>query len=317
MKKVNAKEIQEQVTARVIAALESAKGSGGKWVKPWRTNANGAARRFDGYIYQGVNQFLLTLTANSTGRVNIWGTPVQWAALAKKRGESYDFRGAKCLGEIFRPNTVTVTKELVDPENPNAEPKFSRFKVVTSYSVSKVMSISDIKGTEKLLAEIAERDKLTDHERNERAEKFIAAQQAEISFGYNSASYSPDKDIIRMPELGQFYKPEDYYATLIHELTHRTGHKSRLNRPGIAEFNGFGSERYAEEELVAELGSAFVCNALGIDGETMDSHVQYIDAWLSKLRKDNKFIFKASHAASEAMRFMFKQAGLGTETAEE
>lgn len=112
-----------------------------------------------------------------------------------------------------------------------------------------------------------------------------------------------------MPKLGQFTTLANYYATFIHELVHRTGHASRLARPDIVNFDMFGSAQYAEEELGAELGAAFILNALGIDGETMDSHVRYLDSWLSKLRKDNKFIFKTSHAASEAMRYMFKQTG--------
>lgn len=313
MKKVNAKEVQEKVTATVIKALESVKVDGGKWQRPWRSMGNGEAIRHDGYTYRGMNQFMLSLVAGMSGKRNIWATPVQWAELAKKRGERYDFRGSKCVAEILRPNTATVTKDTGETDGFDGDgvpvAKVNRFKVITSYSVSPVMSISDVRGTEKLLAEIDAKNKLADHERDARAEAFITAQNAEVTFGGDSAAYSPRTDRISMPALGQFDKPANYYATFIHELTHRTGHKSRLARPGIVNFDGFGSAQYAEEELVAELGAAFTMNALGIDGETMDSHVQYLDSWLGKLRKDNKFIFKASHAASEAMRYLFKQTG--------
>lgn len=312
MRKVNAKEVQEKVTATVIKALESAKVTGDKWQRPWRTAGNGEAIRHDGYVYQGMNQFMLSLVAGMSGKRSIWATPVQWGQLAKQRGETYDFRGSKCIAEVMRPNTATVSKDTGETDE-KGEAKVNRFKVVTSYSVSPVMSISDVRGTEKLLAEIDAKHKLADHERDSQAEAFIAAQNAVVTFGGDSASYSPRTDKVSMPALGQFDKPANYYATFIHELTHRTGHASRLNRPGIVAFDGFGSAQYAEEELVAELGAAFTMNALGIDGETMDSHVQYLDSWLGKLRKDNKFIFKASHQASEAMKFMFTQAGAKVE----
>lgn len=312
MRKVNAKEVQEKVTATVIRALESAKVTGDKWERPWRTAGNGEAIRHDGYVYRGMNQFMLSLVAGMSGKRNIWATPVQWGQLAKQRGETYDFRGSKCIAEVMRPNTATVSKDTGETDE-KGEAKVNRFKVVTSYSVFPVMNVSDVRGTEKLLAEIDAKHKLHDHERDAQAEAFIAAQNAAVNFGGDSASYSPRTDTVSMPALGQFDKPANYYATFIHELTHRTGHASRLNRPGIVAFDGFGSAQYAEEELVAELGAAFTMNALGIDGETMDSHVQYLDSWLGKLRKDNKFIFKASHQASEAMKFMFTQAGAKVE----
>lgn len=312
MKTVNAKDIQEKVTAKVIAALESGKAQGSKWVKPWRAIGGGEAKRFDGYVYQGMNQWLLTMTANMGGKQNFWGTPKQWGDLAKKRGETFDFRGSKCIGEVLRPNTAKFEKTLTDDKG--NEEKASFF-VVRSFSVFPVMSISDVRGTEKLLSELMEKDKLTEHETNAQAEAFIAAQKAVVEQS-NQASYSPTLDRVNMPVLGQFNKAADYYATYIHELTHRTGHKDRLNRDGIARFDHFGSEQYAFEELIAEFGSAFVCNMLGIDGETQDNHVQYLDSWLKKLRSDSKAIFNASRAASAAMDYMLVNAGMKPAKAE-
>jgi antirestriction protein ArdC len=312
MKKVNAKEIQEKVTAKVIAALESAKTQGEKWVRPWRSVNGDEAQRFDGYVYQGINQLMLSITAGATGKMNVWGTPAQWGELAKKRGERFDFRGSKCVAEILRPNTAKVTKGTGEMDDKGEEIK-NTFAFVKSFTVYPVMSISDVRGTENLIAEIEAKNALPEHETHAQAEAFIAAQGAETAFGGNRACYSPVSDAISMPALGQFDKPANYYATFIHELTHRTGHKSRLNRPGIVNFDRFGSEQYAEEELVAELGAAFTCNALGIDGETMDSHSQYIESWLKKLQSDKRFIFKAATAAQAAMAYMFKQTGASIE----
>jgi antirestriction protein ArdC len=132
----------------------------------------------------------------------------------------------------------------------------------------------------------------------ESCEAFIKAQRARIEFGGNRAFYVPSLDYIQLPGLDQFKSTPDYYATALHELSHWTGHKSRLNRDFK---NRFGSEAYAFEELVAELGSAMLCAHLKIDGQLQ--HANYIASWLEVLKNDPKNILKASALAQKILNF--------------
>ncbi|WP_419208241.1 ArdC family protein (plasmid) [Photobacterium leiognathi subsp. mandapamensis] len=115
------------------------------------------------------------------------------------------------------------------------------------------------------------------------------------------AFYSPSQDTITMPTHDRFQSSSDYYATLLHELTHWTAHKSRLDR----NLKGnFGSKDYAFEELVAELGAAFCCADLGVFGDVQ--HESYIASWLKALNNDKKYIFKAASLASKAHKFLIE-----------
>jgi antirestriction protein ArdC len=133
-------------------------------------------------------------------------------------------------------------------------------------------------------------------------EAFIKAQRAIIKHGGNRAFYVPSADYIQLPELDQFKSSADYYATSLHELSHWTGHESRLNR----DFSGrFGNEAYAFEELVAELGSAMLCAHNKIDGQLQ--HANYIASWLKVLKDDPKNILKASALAQKILTFTTKE----------
>jgi antirestriction protein ArdC len=129
--------------------------------------------------------------------------------------------------------------------------------------------------------------------------------------GGNRAFYSPDRDIVQMPELQTFRDGESYYATLAHEMTHWTRHESRLNRDlGRKRFADAG---YAMEELVAEIGAAFLCADLGITPETRDDHAAYIAAWLKVLKDDKRAIFTAASHAQKAADYLH---GLQAQTVE-
>jgi antirestriction protein ArdC len=139
------------------------------------------------------------------------------------------------------------------------------------------------------------------------AERFIMAISADIRIGGDRAYYRPRTDHIQMPDRDRFTgtetidATESYYATLLHELTHWTGHASRLDR----DLSGrFGQEGYAMEELVAELGAAFLCSDLGITNRPRPDHATYIAHWLAVLKKDTRAIFTAASKANEARRFL-------------
>ncbi len=135
------------------------------------------------------------------------------------------------------------------------------------------------------------------------AEAFVKATGAVIEEGGDKAYYVPSADIIRMPERRRFTgtatssAAEGFYSTLCHELTHWSGSKARLSRDRSARF---GTEAYAMEELVAELGAAFLCGDLGLTPEPRLDHAQYIKNWLTVLKSDKKAVFSAASKASEA-----------------
>src|SRR5690606_18436020 len=102
-----------------------------------------------------------------------------------------------------------------------------------------------------------------------------------ITHGGSRAFYRPGTDSVTMPPQNLFAMPEEYYATLFHELTHSTGHKDRLDRDGIRKPSSFGSAGYAREELIAEMGAAFLCSRSGIGTRTIDNAAAYLQGWIS------------------------------------
>ena len=139
-------------------------------------------------------------------------------------------------------------------------------------------------------------------ERIDRAEAFLANTRARVEHGGDSAVYFPGPDLIRLPPLETFRDAESYYATRGHETVHWTRHESRLNRD-------FGRKRwgdagYAMEELVAEIGSAFVCADLGLSLEPREDHAAYVASWLKVLKHDKRAIFIAAAAAQRAVTYL-------------
>lgn len=134
------------------------------------------------------------------------------------------------------------------------------------------------------------------------AEAVIAASGVDFRIGGAKAFYSPGQDFVQVPPQPAFFDTINYYRTCLHELTHATGHASRLDRKLV---NAFGSKDYAREELVAEMGSAFLCAALGVVPTVR--HADYIGSWLEVLREDNRAIFRAASAASKAAEWLLER----------
>jgi antirestriction protein ArdC len=138
-------------------------------------------------------------------------------------------------------------------------------------------------------------------ERIESADRFMMGTGAAISHGGDRAFYAPGPDRVQLPPFEAFRDKESYYATVLHELTHWSGHKSRLDRDLN---NRFGDSGYAREELVAELGAAFLCADLGITPEIRDDHAAYLGHWLDVLREDKRAIFSAAAHAQRAADYL-------------
>ena len=139
-------------------------------------------------------------------------------------------------------------------------------------------------------------------QRNEAADLFFANTGADIRHGGNQAYYAAEPDYVQMPPFVSFADAESYCSTLAHEMTHWTKHPSRLDR----DFGRkkFGDEGYAREELVAEIGAAFLCCDLGITPEPRDDHAAYLDHWLKVLKDDKRAIFQAAAHAQRAVDFL-------------
>jgi antirestriction protein ArdC len=138
-------------------------------------------------------------------------------------------------------------------------------------------------------------------ERIERAEAFFDAIRATVKHGGNRAFYAPAQDLIQMPPRASFKDAESYCATLAHELTHWTAHSTRLARELGKRF---GDRAYAAEELIAEMGSAFLCADLGISSEIREDHAAYLAHWLEILKADSRAIFTAASQGQRALDYL-------------
>ncbi len=282
-------DIYTRVTDQIVAELERGIRP---WFKPW--NAEHAAGRISrplrqcGTPYQGINVLMLWASAELAGyHCPIWMTFKQ----AKELG-GHVKKGEKGSPVVY---ASSFKKTDTDAEGNDVEADIPFLKEYT------VFNACQVEGLPERFYELAEAPKNT-MERIEHAEAFFANTKADIRHGGNKAYYAIGEDYIRMPPFKCFKDAESHAATLAHELTHWTRHKSRLTR----EFGQkrFGDLGYAAEELVAELGSAFLCADLSITPEVREDHADYIASWLKVLKEDKRAIFTAASYASKALDFL-------------
>ncbi len=287
--------IYETVTNRIIAELESGTVP---WVKPWKSSSSPMLphNAVTGRPYSGINVLLLWCMAAERGYTRPgWLTFRQAAAL-----------GARVRKGEKGSHVVFVKRMDMPDDDADDEEATKSVSIIKSYVVFNLCQIDELPE-----AYTHEPEDLPEYERIELAESFIAAIGINIANGGDMAAYNPRHDAIVMPPLSSFEAPEHYYATLFHELGHASGHEVRLNR----DLRGrFGTEAYAAEELIAELTSAYLCAAFGIEGQLR--HASYIDNWLSLLKKDNRAVFTAASKASAAMDYLVETAGVHKVAAE-
>ena len=129
-------------------------------------------------------------------------------------------------------------------------------------------------------------------------------QRPKIDHREQRAYYRPSTDVINLPTPASFESVEAYYSTLFHEIVHSSGHVTRLDRKGISDDVLFGGHEYSKEELVAEMGSAFLCGEAAIDAATLDDQAAYIGGWLAKLKNDSRLVISAAAQAQKAADFI-------------
>jgi antirestriction protein ArdC len=283
-------DIHQHITDTIVAAIEN---GAGQWQMPWHRGSGGKApvnvastRR-----YRGVNVLALWVEAQTRGySSHIWGTFRQWSdngAIVKK--------GQKAAYVVFYREIETATTEDDESDSKRrlvarATPVFNADQVDRGDTPTPTETISTVASVDQL----------------------VTATGASIVHGGSRACYVPGLDQIQMPPPASFFgsptssPTEAYYSTLLHELTHWTAPVHRCGR----DLKGrFGSEEYAMEELVAELGAAFLCGDFGLCAEPRADHAQYLAHWLNVLRADKRAIFTAASKADQAVRFLQSLAG--------
>ena len=272
-KKMN-KDIYQTITDKIIESLENGVAP---WVKPWASC--GAPRNaVTGREYSGINMILLAMSPFANP---LWLTYNQAKAVnaTVRKGE----HGTQVV--FFKPFKIT--------DKNDAESKEKSIPLMRTFTVFNAQQIDNL--PEKYTQ--ATKPQLDSFADNAPAETLLA--KAIIEHGKPKACFIPMLDRIHLPNKVEFNSIPDYYATALHELTHWTGHTSRLAR----DFNGrFGDSSYAFEELIAELGAAFLCAHCSINGQLQ--HASYIGNWLKVLKNDKRAIFTASAAARKAAVFL-------------
>ena len=278
------RDIYQEVTERILELLD-------KGVAPWRQPIKRSARGdgmpkslSTGKSYRGINVFLLAMTSWAHGyESDYWATFNQ---IVKQQGKVK--KGEKSTLVVF-------WKQAVSKDNESGEE--ITIPVLRHYNVFNAEQCEGVTAPDQV-------------EPEEESEPFVPIQEADrIAAGYpagplvmhtgSAAMYLPSIDTVRIAEPNRFETCESYYATLFHELAHSTGHRSRLNRGLGEQVAPFGSADYSKEELVAEMGSAFLCAAAGISPSTIEQSAAYIDGWRKKLSDNKKLVI---HAAGQGQR---------------
>jgi antirestriction protein ArdC len=283
-------DVYQKITDRIVSELEQGVRP---WMKPW--NAEHAAGRItrplrgNGIPYQGINVLMLWSAAMEKGyAAPIWMTfkqALEFKACVRK-GEA---------GSLLVYADKIIRTETDEHTGEEAERAIPFMKGYTVFNVEQIDGLP-----ERFYAKAEPRGETV--QRIAHAEQFFAATGATVRHGGNMAYYSVNADHVQMPPIEAFRDAESYYATLAHETTHWTRHPSRLDR----DFGRkrFGDEGYAMEELVAELGSAFLSADLDWTPEVRDDHAAYIASWIKVLKDDKRAIFTAASHAQRAADFL-------------
>lgn len=298
-----ADELFETVAETLIAAIE---GDTGTWSKPWQTVLSGSALPVNALTqkpYQGMNSlYFWMLQANHNYPEALWATYKQWSKLGKQVAKGQ--KGAKGIkwGVSYTCETEGKRTGFQPCSNPDHE--------VSKHMWASVFTVFNIAQTEGYEPPTVD-DLGPAPERYANADALIAASGANIQhIAGDRAYFTPGTNDIVLPLREQFETSEGYYGTALHELTHWSGDAARLGRK---QRNVFGSQGYAAEELVAELGSAMLNAHFGIEAEPHIEHAAYLKSWVSVIRSDKMALYRAAKQAQEAVNYLLGLAQDATE----
>ena len=280
-------DIKQIITDKIIGLLErGAKAGQVRWTGG--TQGGLPINGKTGEAYRGVNVLLLWAEAADKGYgKNVWLT----------------FRQAASLGAQVRKGEKAVMCVYFERVNKRDEADVIGDETQgNSYLMCKPFWVFNAQQIEGLPADLIHATKAFDQfESMDDAEHLIAASGASIRHGFSGAFYVPSKDEICLPDRERFTSSPNYYATALHELVHWTGHADRNARNFGKRF---GDDAYAFEELVAELGAAFLVGHLGFADATIENHASYLSSWLDVLKRDKCAIFSAARHAGDAFNFI-------------
>ncbi len=282
---MRANELFERITRQIIDAIEA---GAGEFTMPWHRWGESLGQPLNavsGRSYRGINTVLLWAAAEGSGYSSgRWATYRQWSeAGAQVR------KGEKSTPILFWKNAAND-----GPGDDEADGRTRARFVARLYQVFNAAQVDGAK------AEVIN-PAVPPAQRIAAAEDFICGTGANIRHGGDRACYVPGIDQIWLPRFAQFLDPQSYYSVLAHETVHWSGAKHRLDR----DLEGrFGTESYAMEELVAELGSAFIAAHLGVAVEPRRDHAAYVATWLQVLERDTRAILTASAKAQEAADYL-------------
>jgi len=291
MQNTERQDIYTRITNKIVASLEAGVRP---WIKPW--NADNAAGRItrplrhNGVPYSGINILMLWASAVEQG----FSAP-SWMTFKQAIELNAHVRKGEKGSLVVYANSVMKTDTNDAGEEIEREIHFLK-----GYTVFNVEQIEGLPAQYYVKPE----PKFTPVQRIDHAEAFFGSTRADIRYRGGEAYYAQGADYIQMPPIEAFTNAESFYATLAHESVHWTKHPSRLER----DFGRkkWGDAGYAQEELVAELGSAFLCADLELTPEIREDHASYIAHWLNCLKNDNRAIFAAAAHAQRAVDFLHK-----------
>ncbi|NOR70851.1 MAG: DUF1738 domain-containing protein [Methylomarinum sp.] len=286
-----AQDIYQKITDKIISKLEEGVRP---WFKPW--SAEHAAGRItrplkhDFEPYNGINILNLWMEAEERG----FSAPV-WMTFKQAK----DLGGCVRKGEKASLSIIAKTFQKTEQDESTGEEIEKNIPFMKGYSV---FNVEQIDGLPDKYYELAKEPEISPEQRIEEIEQFFDNTGAEIKEGGNRAYYNITRDFIQTPPFIAFKDAESFYSTLAHEATHWTRHPSRLDRD--LGRKKWGDEGYAMEELVAELGSAYLCVDLGLAPDVREENAAYIDHWLEVLKGDKRAIFTAAAHAQRAAELL-------------
>jgi len=280
--------VYDIINQRIIELLE--KGTV-PWRKPWNAEINMPKNLVSKREYQGVNVFLLSSMP--------YGSPY-WLTFnqAKEKG-GHIRKGEKSTPVIFWKMLDKVTTDASEEESKNGKMPLLRY-----------YSVFNVEQCEGINIPVSE-EVVNQFSPIERAEEIISKMplRPDIQYGGNKAYYRPSSDTITLPPKHTFESPEEFYNTYFHELSHATGHETRLARKSVMETIVYGSNEYSKEELVAEMGAAFLCGHCGIEQQTLENSAAYIQGWLKALKDDRKLLVHAASQAQKSADYILNRKG--------
>ena len=297
--------VYERVTEQISALLKQVVVP---WQRPWQAEVGPPRNGVSGRYYRGLNVFLLSLAGFDSPW---WLTPKQVNGL-----DGHIRRGEKVSWVHFwghwLPKADPNESTDIDADEAAVSTRRRPVPILRAY---RIVNLDQCAGpgidTFRDKHPVDGPDK-HDNDPIAGCEEIVAnmPQRPGIRYGGNRALYRPWTDRVHMPRRETFTSSEAFYATLFHELVHSTGHRERLNRKTLTDGTPFGSPTYSREELVAEMGAAFLCAAAGIDDPTLQNSASYIQSWLKFLSSDPRSLIVAGAKAQKAADFIHGWAGV-------